>query len=206
MRSEGIYVSGGNGIIIEDTQISGCSDGIITGGTASMVIARTHISDCTFSGILLQDGFQASVRDTWIVANGIGNPVVWPEVPLGGVQLLDWASADLGSATDPGHNLIAGNGNGSIVNLTKHTIPAIYNRWDSPRPEIIVSTIWDESAAIANESNFIPGPVLFSPVWIPREDLFRFGNYWQSSDEKWDLDPNGSVGAEDLLKLLNEMK
>ncbi len=202
VRKSGVSILGGGEVSLVDHTISGCADGILTGGTGSLSLSQSRITGCTFTALLQMDGFFSRLSESWIFGNGLGDPV-WGDGTTGGIQLFDHASGDLGLATAPGHNFIFGNQGGNLLNFTEDTILAIGNRWDSPREEIVAGSIWDaaDDSEDADGSGFLSGTVLFEPVWTPRTDLFNLSHVWQATDEAWDLAPSGSIDADDLYEM-----
>jgi hypothetical protein len=204
-RSTGVMFSGPGQAALENFTVRNCYDGILACGSAELELSGGGITGCTCNGLYLMEDAQADVRNCFIAGNAQGDGR-WSDVPFGGIQVISGAALNLGDEERPGMNTILGNEGGNLLNLTSNAISALGNRWDSPLLELIGSRIWDEAAAIANESDFVPGPVLVDPIWIPSDELLRFGAVWQSTDEAWDVVPGQGIDENDLLWLLEQVR
>lgn len=204
-RATGVMFSGPGQAVLEDFTVRNCYEGILACASAELELSGGSITGCICNGLYLMDGAEADVRNCLIAGNAQGD-ADWSDVPFGGIQVIGGAALNLGDEDRPGMNTILGNEGGNLLNLTANAISALGNRWDSPLIDLIVSRIWDEAAAIANESDFVPGPVLVDPVWIPTDDLLRFGAVWQSTDEAWDAVPGEGIDENDLLWLLEQVR
>lgn len=168
MAQVGVSIAGIGQVALTDQTISSCANGILASGTCSLALSQSSISDCTFTALLQMNGCSSRLRENWISDNSAGN-LAWGEDSAAGIQLLDSASAELGTATSSGHNFIFGNHGRNLWNFTRKMIEAIGNHWDSADPSEVHQAIWDKADDLEDQdgSGFVSGPVHIEPVLDP---------------------------------------
>jgi hypothetical protein len=155
--SEGtaIWAEGATGAVIKTNALADSTAGIEVAG-ADPLVAFNEVSGSEY-GLAVLAGATPHVRNNTFTANGIG---IW---------IGPGTTPDLGTALDPGGNVLHSNTECDLENASATTVDAIGNAWDADPFLFTAATTCTEGTNVANTN---AGAVRFQDIPAGDSSLF----------------------------------
>lgn len=150
---------GSEAALVTDSHVADSDTGIVVSGEALSYLDSNTISGSTWSAVEVLGQSHPTLRRNTLTGNGTG------------VAIRDQAVPDLGSSSEPGGNVIAGNLACDLMNATAGVVEARGNTWDHDQYLIAAATSCSGGADVVNTVSGT-GAILFQDVPPGTDPIF----------------------------------